>query len=81
MALSPNSLNTLHLKKKRMKKMRKKRMKKRIWKEKKRSNEALEIGSNSEPPGYAAIDDDVESDLESTARSEPKCKEMEDTYE
>ncbi|GKB71760.1 putative reverse transcriptase domain-containing protein [Tanacetum coccineum] len=29
------------------------------------------MGSNSEPPGYAAIDDDVESDLESTARSEP----------
>ncbi|GKA64047.1 putative reverse transcriptase domain-containing protein [Tanacetum coccineum] len=29
---------------------------------------------------YAAIDNDVESDLESTARSEPKCKEMEDTY-
>ncbi|GKC83723.1 hypothetical protein Tco_1139440 [Tanacetum coccineum] len=42
---------------------------------------ASEMGSNSEPPGYAAINDDVESDLASTARSEPKCKEMEDTCE
>nr|GEV80098.1 hypothetical protein [Tanacetum cinerariifolium] len=49
--------------------------------EKKRSKEASEIGSNSEPPGYAAIDNEVESDLESTAWSEPKCKEMEDTCE
>ncbi|GKE13314.1 reverse transcriptase domain-containing protein [Tanacetum coccineum] len=49
--------------------------------EKKRSKEASEMGSNSEPPGYAAIDNEVESDLESTARSEPKCKEMEDTCE
>ncbi|GJZ14707.1 hypothetical protein Tco_0550384 [Tanacetum coccineum] len=49
--------------------------------EKKRSKEASEIGSNSEPPGYAAIDNEVESDLESTTRSEPKCKEMEDTCE
>ncbi|GKC98235.1 hypothetical protein Tco_1168510, partial [Tanacetum coccineum] len=49
--------------------------------EKKRSNEVSEMGSNSEPPGYAAIDNEVESDLESTARSEPKCKEMEDTCE
>ncbi|GKA52915.1 reverse transcriptase domain-containing protein, partial [Tanacetum coccineum] len=39
--------------------------------EKKRSKEASEMGSNSEPSGYAAIDNDVESDLESTARSEP----------
>ncbi|GJU21505.1 hypothetical protein Tco_1154847, partial [Tanacetum coccineum] len=39
---------------------------------KKRSKEASEIGSNSEPPSYAAIDNEVESDLESTARSEPK---------
>ncbi|GJT03962.1 reverse transcriptase domain-containing protein [Tanacetum coccineum] len=30
------------------------------------------MGSNSEPLGYAAIDNEVESDLESTARSEPK---------
>ncbi|GJU13959.1 putative reverse transcriptase domain-containing protein [Tanacetum coccineum] len=49
--------------------------------EKKRSKEASETGSNSESPGYAAIDDEVESDLESTARSEPKCKEREDTCE
>ncbi|GJZ88171.1 hypothetical protein Tco_1167941 [Tanacetum coccineum] len=49
--------------------------------EKKRSKEASEMGSNSKPPGYAATDNDVESDLESTARSEPKCKEMEDTCE
>ncbi|GJZ97939.1 putative reverse transcriptase domain-containing protein [Tanacetum coccineum] len=49
--------------------------------EKKRSNEASEMGSKSKPPGYAAIDNEVESDLESTARSEPKCKEMEDTCE
>ncbi|GKE55528.1 hypothetical protein Tco_1494713 [Tanacetum coccineum] len=48
--------------------------------EKKRSKEAAEIGSNSEPPGYASIDNEVESDPESTARSEPKCKDMEDTY-
>ncbi|GJX89897.1 putative reverse transcriptase domain-containing protein, partial [Tanacetum coccineum] len=39
--------------------------------EKNRSKEELEIGSNSEPPGYAAIDNEIESDLESTARSEP----------
>ncbi|GKB40855.1 ribonuclease H-like domain-containing protein [Tanacetum coccineum] len=38
------------------------------------------MGSNSESSGYAASDNEVESDLESTARSEPKCKEMEDTY-
>nr|GFB36368.1 hypothetical protein [Tanacetum cinerariifolium] len=47
--------------------------------EKKRSKEASEIGSNSKPPGYAVIDNQVELDLESTAMSEPKCKEMEDT--
>ncbi|GJW10895.1 putative reverse transcriptase domain-containing protein [Tanacetum coccineum] len=40
--------------------------------EKKRSKEASEMGSNSEPPGYAAIENEVESDLESTERSEPK---------
>ncbi|GJU68517.1 hypothetical protein Tco_1254776 [Tanacetum coccineum] len=48
---------------------------------KKGSMEASELGSNSESPGYAAFDNETESDLESTARSEPKCKEMEDTYE
>ncbi|GJW88069.1 reverse transcriptase domain-containing protein [Tanacetum coccineum] len=41
-------------------------------KDEEEKKEASEIGSNSEPPGYVAIDDDVESDLESTARSEPK---------
>ncbi|GKG28878.1 hypothetical protein Tco_0416243, partial [Tanacetum coccineum] len=35
--------------------------------EKKRSKEASEIGSNSESSGYAAFDNEVESDLESTA--------------
>ncbi|GKE22353.1 hypothetical protein Tco_1433865 [Tanacetum coccineum] len=49
--------------------------------EKKGSKEASEIGSNSESSGYAASDNEVESDLESTTRSEPKCKEMEDTCE
>nr|GEX60130.1 hypothetical protein [Tanacetum cinerariifolium] len=49
--------------------------------EKKGSKEASEMGSNSEPLGYAAIDNEVESDLKSTARSEPKCKEMVDTCE
>ncbi|GKB13395.1 hypothetical protein Tco_0847318 [Tanacetum coccineum] len=49
--------------------------------EKKRSKEASQMRSNSEPPGYVATDNDVESDHESTARSEPKCKEMEDTCE
>ncbi|GJV39722.1 reverse transcriptase domain-containing protein [Tanacetum coccineum] len=39
------------------------------------------MGSNFEPPRYAAIDNEVESDLESTTRSEPKCKEMGNTYE
>ncbi|GJR22836.1 hypothetical protein Tco_0971363 [Tanacetum coccineum] len=48
---------------------------------KKRSKEASGMGSNSEPPGYAAIDNEVESDLKFTARSEPKCKKMEDTCE
>nr|GEW01825.1 hypothetical protein [Tanacetum cinerariifolium] len=48
---------------------------------KKRSKEALGMGSNSECSGYAASNNKVESDLESTARSEPKCKEMEDTCE
>nr|GEU45020.1 putative reverse transcriptase domain-containing protein [Tanacetum cinerariifolium] len=47
--------------------------------EKKRSKEASKIGSNSKPPCYATIDNDVESDLESTTRSEPICKEIEDT--
>ncbi|GJR66802.1 putative reverse transcriptase domain-containing protein [Tanacetum coccineum] len=47
--------------------------------EKKGSKEVLEMGPNSESSGYAASDNEVESDLESTARSEPKCKEMEDT--
>nr|GEV97791.1 hypothetical protein [Tanacetum cinerariifolium] len=46
---------------------------------KKGLKEASEIGLNSEPPGYAAIDNEVVLDLESTERSEPKCKEMEDT--
>nr|GEZ49150.1 hypothetical protein [Tanacetum cinerariifolium] len=49
--------------------------------EKKRSKEVSEMGSNFEPPGYAAIDNEVESDLESTVRSKPKCKGMEDTCE
>ncbi|GJU17141.1 hypothetical protein Tco_1145107 [Tanacetum coccineum] len=49
--------------------------------EKKRLKEASETRSNSKSLGYAAIDDEVESDLESTARSEPKCKEREDTCE
>ncbi|GKD02954.1 hypothetical protein Tco_1177928 [Tanacetum coccineum] len=48
--------------------------------EKKGSKEASKMGSNSESSGYAASDNEVELDLESTARSEPKCKEMEDTY-
>ncbi|GKB37992.1 hypothetical protein Tco_0882934 [Tanacetum coccineum] len=47
--------------------------------EKKRSKEASEMGSNSKPLGYAAIDNEVDSNLKSTARSKPKCKEMEDT--
>ncbi|GJY08400.1 hypothetical protein Tco_0375454 [Tanacetum coccineum] len=49
--------------------------------EKKGSKRASEMGSNSESFGYAASDNEVESDLESTARIEPKCKEMEDTCE
>nr|GEY66357.1 putative reverse transcriptase domain-containing protein [Tanacetum cinerariifolium] len=49
--------------------------------EKKRSKEASKIGSNSEPLGYAVNDNEVESDLESTSKSEPKCKEMEDNCE
>nr|GEV02421.1 putative reverse transcriptase domain-containing protein [Tanacetum cinerariifolium] len=48
---------------------------------KKGSKEALEMRSNSESSGYAASDNEVESDLESIVRSEPKCKEMEDTCE
>ncbi|GJW17797.1 hypothetical protein Tco_0025233 [Tanacetum coccineum] len=48
---------------------------------KKGSKEASEIRSNSESSSYAAFDNEVESDLESTARSEPKCKEMKDTCE
>ncbi|GJT53457.1 reverse transcriptase domain-containing protein [Tanacetum coccineum] len=47
--------------------------------EKKGSKEASEMESNSESLGYTASDNEVESDLESTARSEPKWKEMEDT--
>ncbi|GKD18290.1 hypothetical protein Tco_1207448, partial [Tanacetum coccineum] len=39
------------------------------------------MGSNSKSLGYATFDNEVESDLESIARSEPKCKEMEDTCE
>nr|GFA89605.1 reverse transcriptase domain-containing protein [Tanacetum cinerariifolium] len=37
--------------------------------------------SNYESSSYAASDNEVESDLESTARSEPNCKKMEDTCE
>ncbi|GJT79787.1 hypothetical protein Tco_1054129 [Tanacetum coccineum] len=48
-----------------LRKKRKKRMKKRRKKRKRKS--------------YTASDNEVESNLESTARSEPKCKEMEDT--
>nr|GEU87199.1 putative reverse transcriptase domain, ribonuclease H-like domain, aspartic peptidase domain protein [Tanacetum cinerariifolium] len=40
------------------------------------SKEASEMGSNSESSGYAASDNEVESDLKSTARSKPKCKEI-----
>nr|GEW77579.1 putative reverse transcriptase domain-containing protein [Tanacetum cinerariifolium] len=39
---------------------------------KKGSKEASVIGSNSEFPGYAAFDNEAESDLESTTRSKPK---------
>nr|GEU64204.1 reverse transcriptase domain-containing protein [Tanacetum cinerariifolium] len=49
--------------------------------EKKRSKDASEMGSNSKPSGYAAIDNKVESDIKSTVRSKSKCKEMEDTHE
>nr|GEV65537.1 hypothetical protein [Tanacetum cinerariifolium] len=45
------------------------------------SMEASEMRSNSESSGYATSDNKVESDLESTSRSKPKCKEMEDTCE
>ncbi|GJY08751.1 hypothetical protein Tco_0375805 [Tanacetum coccineum] len=38
-------------------------------------------GVNSESSGYVASENEVESDLESTTRSEPECKEMEDTCE
>ncbi|GKD79510.1 hypothetical protein Tco_1342131, partial [Tanacetum coccineum] len=48
---------------------------------KKGSKEASEMGSKSESPGYASFDNEAESDIESTTRSEPKCKEMEDTCE
>ncbi|GJY28472.1 putative reverse transcriptase domain-containing protein [Tanacetum coccineum] len=40
--------------------------------EKKGSKEASEMRSNSKSPCYAASDNEVESDLESTSRSEPK---------
>nr|GEZ58544.1 reverse transcriptase domain-containing protein [Tanacetum cinerariifolium] len=49
--------------------------------EEKDEEEEEKMGSNSEPLGYAAIDNEVESNLKSTVRSEPKCKEMEDTCE
>ncbi|GJR80715.1 retrovirus-related pol polyprotein from transposon TNT 1-94 [Tanacetum coccineum] len=39
------------------------------------------MGSNSESSGYASSKNEVESDLKSTTRSEPKFKEMEDTSE
>ncbi|GKB95905.1 hypothetical protein Tco_0982042 [Tanacetum coccineum] len=45
------------------------------------SKEASEMGSNYESSGYAASDNEVESDLKSIARSKPKYKEMEDTCE
>nr|GEU75257.1 hypothetical protein [Tanacetum cinerariifolium] len=48
---------------------------------KKGSKKPSEMGSNSKSLGYAASDNEVKSDLESTAKSEPKCKEMEDTCE
>ncbi|GKD03782.1 hypothetical protein Tco_1178756 [Tanacetum coccineum] len=46
---------------------------------KKGSKEAPEKGPNYEFLSYAVSDSD--SDLESTARSGPKCNELEDTYE
>ncbi|GKD84998.1 hypothetical protein Tco_1356152 [Tanacetum coccineum] len=57
--------------------------KKRKRKSRKRRDQRrpLEMGSNFESSGYAASDNEVESDLESKARSETKCKEMEDTCE
>ncbi|GKB07572.1 hypothetical protein Tco_0835856 [Tanacetum coccineum] len=47
--------------------------------EKKRAKEALEKGPKYEFLSYAVSDSD--SDLESTARSGPKCNELEDTCE
>ncbi|GKB48395.1 reverse transcriptase domain-containing protein [Tanacetum coccineum] len=73
MAQSLDFRDTHHLRKKEEEKEEKEES------EKKGSKEASEIGSNSESPGYAAFDNEVESDLESTTRSKPKCKEMEDT--
>nr|GFA09780.1 hypothetical protein [Tanacetum cinerariifolium] len=49
--------------------------------EKKGLKEASETGSNSKSPGYAAFDNKAKSNLGSTTRSEPKCKEMEYTCE
>ncbi|GJW37113.1 putative reverse transcriptase domain-containing protein [Tanacetum coccineum] len=40
-----------------------------------------EVGSNSKSPSYAAIEEEVGLDYESTTRSEPKCRELEDTCE
>nr|GEV80480.1 hypothetical protein [Tanacetum cinerariifolium] len=47
--------------------------------ENKVSKKVSEIRSNSESSGYAASENEVESDLESTSRSEPKCKKIEYT--
>ncbi|GJY91247.1 hypothetical protein Tco_0506443 [Tanacetum coccineum] len=75
MAQSLNSLDTHHLRKKKRRKKRKSKSQKR------RVEEGIIKRSNSESSGYEASDNEVESDLESTARSGPKCKEMEDICE
>ncbi|GKF71859.1 hypothetical protein Tco_0207973, partial [Tanacetum coccineum] len=48
---------------------------------KKGSKEASEMRSNFESSGYATSENKVDLNLESTVRSEPKCKEMEYTCE
>ncbi|GJZ85935.1 hypothetical protein Tco_0657545 [Tanacetum coccineum] len=42
--------------------------------------EEVESSSNTRPLEYSAFEEEIESDLESTARSGAKPKELEDTY-
>nr|GEX97434.1 hypothetical protein [Tanacetum cinerariifolium] len=80
MEQSLNFMDTDHIRKKRKKRMKKRRKKRKKRVRKERIERGVRNKVNSESSSYAASDNEVESDLESTSRNEPKCKEIEDNY-